>query len=152
MKYILLSFVMFTSCFLNHLPTPAGEQPVVVAAPAIKQQQKVTVLQKKLEAAELEQKKAEEEVERLLKEVSDAQLALIRKRVDSYEQQIQKLQTDPQKYAQLLQLESSTLFLKEREMLHQMIQTGPSPSAFEAQVVLDRILRMITEISDGAVR
>ena len=150
MKYILISFVMFTSCFLNHMPTSAGDQPVVLAAPPTKKKHKIESLQKKLEAAENEQKKAGEEVARLRKEVSEAQLALIRKHVESYEQQIQKLQTDPQKYAQLLQIESSALFLKERETLHSMIQSDAS--SFEAQVVLDRILRMITEISDDAVR
>ena len=152
MRISIVALFILTQCMMGRAPGVGDDQAVVQTLPATKQKQKIALLQKKLEVAEKAQKKAEDEVERLAKEVHLAQLSLIRKQVASYEEQIHKLQSDPQKYAQLLQIESSTLFLKEREMLHQMIQTGPSPSAFEAQVVLDRILRMITEISDDAVR
>ena len=147
MKTLLtLALFFLTSCAMN---SPLGDDTSVVqAVPAVKQKQKIALLQKKLEHAEKEQKRAEEEVERLNDEVHEAQLVLVRKQVASAEEQIKKLQSDPRKYAQLIQLEASTLFLKEREMLHELIQTGPSPSAFEAQVVLDRILGMITELSN----
>ena len=40
-------------------------------------------------------------------------------------------------------------FMRDGERVtQQMMENGPSPEAFEAQVVLDRILRMITEIRD----
>ena len=147
---LLLAFV--SSCFYQHGNPPGDGQNIVLSAPVSKQKQKVALLQKKLDVAEKEQKKVQSEVERLQKEVDEAQLAMIRKQIDSYEDQIRKLHSDPRKYAQLLQIESSSLFLKERETLYGMIQEGPSPSAFEAQIVLDRILRMITDLSNEGMR
>lgn len=106
---------------------------VVQGISAKKQKQRITTLQKKLEAAEQERRKAQSEVERLAFEIDQAQLALIRKQVDKYEQKKEK---------------TPSLFLEEREELYRMIQTGPSPASFEAQVELDRILRIITALSD----
>jgi hypothetical protein len=144
-------FFLLSGCWANRAPG-GDDQAIVHSVPAVKQKQKIAFLQKKLDFAEKEKIKADKEVERLSQEVHEAQLALIRKQVGGVEEQIRKLQADPQKYAQLLQYEASALFLKEREILHQLIQTGPSPSAFEAQVVLDRILRMITDLSNDSPR
>lgn len=99
-----------------------------------KQRQKIAYLQKKLESAEKEQKKVQSEVEKLASEIDAAQIALIRRQVDDYESQESR---------------DVHLFLEEREALYRMIQTGPSPTAFEAQVELDRILRVITDASQG---
>lgn len=127
MRYFIL-FLLLTGCFSSN------EQAFVVQGPsAKKQKQKIAVLQKKLEQAEKEQKKVEDEVERLASEIDQVQLSLIRKQVDKYEKKNEK---------------SPSLFLEERESLYRMIQSGPSPSSFEAQVELDRILRLITELSD----
>lgn len=98
-----------------------------------RQKQKIASLQKKLEAAEREQRAAQSEVEKLALEIEEAQIALIRRQVDDYE-----------KKAGL----ASDLFLEEREALYQIIRSGPGPASFEAQVELDRILRLITERSD----
>ena len=99
-----------------------------------KQRQKIAVLQKKLESAEKEQKKIETDVEKIAREIDEAQIALIRRQLDEYENRAHN---------------KASLFVEEREALYRMIQSGPSPSAFEAQVELDRILRLITEFSDG---
>lgn len=148
-----LCFLLLTSCSLHQATTPGGfDQALVQNAPLIKQKQKIALLEKKVQLAEKEQKKAEEEVEKLKRELGQAELILIQKQVNGFETQVKKIQTDPQLSARLLQIEASTLFLKEREILYQMIQDGPSPSAFEAQVMLDRILRMITELGDGVSR
>lgn len=148
MRKLIFPLLFLHSC-INRSSIPGGDdQTIVFAAPSTKQKQKIAFLKKKLSFAEKEQQKALNEVERLQSQINEAQLVLIRKQVDSYEQQIEKFLNDPQKYAKLLQIEATTLFLKEREMLHQMIQSGPSPSAFEAQVVLDRILRFITDLGN----
>lgn len=126
MRYLLI-LLIFTGCF-------QGPEQLLVQGPSAKKQKlKIAVLQKKLEQAEKEQQKALTEVERLAAEIEQAKLALIRKQIDKYEHKTEK---------------AVSLFLEEREALYQMIQTGPSPSAFEAQVELDRILRLITELSD----
>jgi hypothetical protein len=123
----LLLFLLLTGCF-------QGPEQLLVQGPSAKKQKlKIAVLQKKLEQAEKEQQKAHTEVERLAAEIEKAKLALIRKQIDKYEQKTEKI---------------ASLFLEEREALYQMIQTGPSPAALEAQVELDRILRLITELSD----
>lgn len=145
-------FLLFTltSCFVSHSSILGGREEIAQGLSVAKQKQKIALLQKKLKVAEKHQRQAQEEVERLSSEMEKTQLALIQKEVDSYEEQMRKCQSDPQRATYLFQIESSTFFLKERELLHQMIQNGPSPSAFEAQLILDRILRMITELSDNA--
>lgn len=113
-----------------------------------KQKQRIASLQKKLESAEKEQVKIHEEVEWLRHQMQSAELALIRRKVEDYEDRLRELEKDPIAYSRFLQLESAALFLSEREILHQMIQAGPSPSSFEAEAVLDQILRFITNLSD----
>ncbi len=126
-RLILLTLALLTSCF------SVGE-PLLVQGPSPKKQkQKIAVLQKKLESAEKEQKKIETDVERLSLEIDEAKLSLIRRQLDDHERSGMK---------------DSALFMDEREALYRMIEAGPSPSAFEAQVELDRILRLITECSD----
>lgn len=127
MKKIFIVLFVLTSCF-------GGNELAVVHGPsAKKQKQKIAVLQKKLESAEKTQKKVEDEVEKLASAINEVQLALIRRQIDDYERKENKV---------------PNLFLEEREVLYRMIQGGPSPSAFDAQVELDRILRIITELSD----
>jgi t-SNARE complex subunit (syntaxin) len=98
-----------------------------------KQKQRIAALQKKLQAAEKEQRAAEAEVERLVMEIEEAQVALIRRQVDDYERKTGY---------------TADLFLEEREALYQIIRSGPGPASFNAQIELDRILRLITERSD----
>lgn len=126
-RLFILTIAILASCF------SVGEQPIVQNLSPKKQKQKIAVLQKKLEMAAKEQKKIETDVERLSSEIDEAQLALIRRQLDDHERRGVK---------------DSALFMEEREALYRMIESGPSPSAFEAQVELDRILRLITECSD----
>lgn len=124
---MLVVLFFLTSCF-------GGNEFAVVHGPSPKKQkQKIAVLQKKLDLAAKTQKKVESEVEKLASEINQVQLALIRRQVDDYERKESKV---------------PNLFLEEREVLYRIIQGGPSPSAFQAQVELDRILRIITELSD----
>jgi hypothetical protein len=151
MRYIVFCFFSLLSlsgCFSSS-DRFGQEQPIVSTPRVRKESQKITNLQKKLELALQAEKRAKSEVERLDLEIHQTELALIRKCVDEYQKQISHFQMEPQKLAQL---EASGLFSKERETLHKIIQDGPTPSSFEAQVELDRILRMITEISDTTRR
>lgn len=127
---IIVFLLLLTGCFDSlKLQDPFISQSL---SPK-KQKQKIAVLQKKLEAAEKEHRDAQTEVEKLASEIEEAQLALIRRQVDDYERKNER---------------SSALFLDEREALYQIIQTGPGPASFQAQIELDRILRLITERSD----
>ena len=116
---------------------------------ATKQKQRIALLQKRLEFAEKDLKKAHDEVEKLHGELHQTQLILIGKQIENYEKQMYKFREDPRYKAKAFQGDKISLFLKEREMLQEMMENGPSPEAFEAQVVLDRILRMITELKDS---
>lgn len=130
----LLILLFLTSCVL--LQTSDEFTQVL---PPTKQKQKIALLEKKLQRAEKEQKKVEEEVGRLSNAVKEAQIALIQKQIEDYRKaHPQKL--DPE--------EVVSFFLKEREILHGMVLDGPSFTAFEAQKVLDQLLEMITELSD----
>lgn len=123
----LLALLLLTSC----MTTP--DQPIIQTISPKKQKQKIAHLQKKLQIAEKEQKKVQSEVESLISEIDEVQLSLIRRQLDDYEKKSTK---------------SLNLFLEEREALYRMIQAGPSPASLEAQAELDRILRLITELSD----
>ena len=138
-RFPAILLLLLSSCFWTQ-GTQVGE--LVQGPSPRKQKQKIVSLQKKLEAAEKEQKKVEEEVTRLSEEISKAQLMLIRRQVDDLEKRIQKTNVP----------EPSSLFMQERESLHRLIQEGPSPSSFEAQVELDRILRIITDLSNTEIR
>lgn len=103
-----------------------------------KQRQKISYLQKKLQLAEKEQKKLQIQIERLSDEAREVELAFIRKQIDHFEETIRK---NPNKKSDF---KSGDLFLDEREKLHTMILKSESP--YEAQVVLERILQLITDL------
>jgi len=127
--------LFFISCTGSYAESISYEMPLT------KQRQRVIFLQKKLQMAEKERKKVEEEVERLAEEIALAKLTLISRMVDDCEQEILQ---NPKKWSGV---DTAGLFLKERESLHEMIQHGSY--GFEAQLVLDKILQIITELSDG---
>jgi hypothetical protein len=144
MKLIYLVLILASACALrDEVYLSKGLSPR-------KQKQKIVSLQKKLEVAEKESAKVQEEVQLLRDEMRAAQITLIRRQAEELEEQLHKWELDPTAAAKRLQIESSTLFLQEREILHNMIQSGPSPTSFEAQVVLDQILRLITNLGDSA--
>jgi septal ring factor EnvC (AmiA/AmiB activator) len=129
MKRYFLIFLALPACF------SAPDQMVAQTINPKKQKQKIASLQKKLELAEKERAQIETEVERLAFEIDQAQLLLIRKQLDRCEQKKEPI--------------PPSLFLEEREALYRMIQADSSPASLEAQVELDRILRIITEFSDS---
>ncbi len=96
-----------------------------------KQRRRVVKLHKKWEWALQEKAKAEEEIEKLEREIDEAELALIREQINEYHEE-----------------RGSFLFVEEREILYRLIQSGSEESALEAQCQLDRILQIITEQSD----
>jgi hypothetical protein len=102
-----------------------------------KQRQKMIVLQKKLEQAERQKQRVGETVEVLRSQIRDTELALIRKSVEKNIKTVAESQKLP-----------SDLFVAERETLYKIIQEGVYPSSFEAQVVLDQILEMITNMKE----
>jgi septal ring factor EnvC (AmiA/AmiB activator) len=126
MKKIILSLLLLSACH-HSVSDPT------VAVNARKQRQKIALLKKKLGQVEEEQRKAKEEAEKIAAEINEAELALIRRQVDQYEK---KSHNTPM------------LFLEEREALYRMIQSG-HPGSLEAQLELDRILRLITASSDS---
>ena len=133
MRKMIVTCLLLSSCMSNIAFDG------VQSLSASKQKQRITFLQKKLEIAEKGLKGAQEEVEHLHSELHQSQLSLIARQIENYEQHIR--QVGPSRLSE----EKIAPFLKEREILQQMMENGPSPEAFEAQVVLDRILRMITE-------
>src|SRR5689334_17498332 len=130
---MLFLLIVLASCGIRMTPNVAELAPT-------KQKQKIVLLQKKLQLAEREQKKISAQVERLGDEMREAELAYIRKQVDTYEEIIRK---QPSKMADY---NSSDLFSDERERLHKMIHR--SESIYEAQIVLDRILQLICQLQD----
>ncbi len=97
------------------------------------QREKIFHLQKKMQLAQKEKERAEKDVVMLAREIDLAKLELIRRQIDNYE-------PSP--------LDPASAFIAEREALYGLIQSGDTEMALEAQVELDRILRIITELSD----
>lgn len=127
-------FFLFLSCTTSSVDAGLSDLSIT------KQRQRVTLLQKKLQMAEKEQKKIDMEVESLGEEIALAKLTLISKVVDEFEEGVRQ---NPQKWRGG---QTGNLLLKERESLYELIQT--SSYSFEAQMVLDKILQLITELSD----
>lgn len=113
-----------------------------------KQKQRIAYLEKKLEIAERDLQKTQDEVDLIQIELSRSQLALIEKQIDQYEKE-QKEGPGFLSKNTLFQKEQLSPFLKEREVLQKMLENGPSPESFEAQSVLDKLLRVITESKNG---
>lgn len=129
-------FLLFTSCGDMKGPNVADLAPT-------KQKQKIVLLQKKLQLAEKEHQKLKVKIEKLSDEMREVELAYIRKQIDQFEEIIRK---QPSKK---LDFDITELFLDEREKLHRMIQK--CESSYDAQIVLDRILQLITELGDSTV-
>lgn len=64
--------------------------------------------------------------------------------VDQYEKHLNTILLNPDKYSELIKEELSTLFLKERKTLTDMISQKED---LEAKNLLNRILRLITKLS-----
>jgi anti-sigma28 factor (negative regulator of flagellin synthesis) len=134
LKNLPLFFALVSCAGLSYTETSSRELPLT------KQKQRIAFLQKKLEMAEKEKKKVEAEVEHLSEEITQAKLAVITQLVNTFEEEMRR---NPKKWSG----QGAHLFLKERESLCEMIQSGSY--SFEAQMVLDKILQMITELSDA---
>jgi len=139
MWFFIAVFFLLTSCGVRDPSAFSHLQEI----PPSKQKQKIAFLQKKLSLAEKEEKKIKNQIDQLSEEVRDAELTYIRREIDCFEDIIR---FNPKKKRDI---DGSTLFLEERETLHRMIQNSQYP--FEAQVVLDRILQLITELGNDGV-
>jgi hypothetical protein len=133
-------FILWSACACLVACTQSYTESSSYEMPLTKQRQRVTFLQKKLQMAEKERSRTEEEVERLGEELSLAKLSLISKLVEECSREIEH---NPKKWSGV---QAGDLFLKERETLYELIQT--SSYSFEAQLVLDKILQIITNLSD----
>lgn len=123
-----MNFFLFFSAFLLTGCFQSADLAVVQTLQSEKGT--LTHLEKKLKQAEKVKHEAKLEVAAIKKEIDVAKIALIRKHIDEFKEG---------------KVSSKGLFTEEREVLYNMIQEGSSSIAFEAQLELDRILRMITE-------
>jgi len=142
MRYFFL-WCLLAGCSLQNRQAEEA-QPIVRQLSEVKQKQRLVFLQKKLQSAEQAELQAELWVKQLKKEIQIAKLALIRKQVDDYERQLENRETGSLK-EDLFMKNKETLFMKEREELYALIQSDADPNAV---ALLDRILRLITELSD----
>ena len=113
--------------FLLILAACTHQSTEVAHLSAKKQKQKIAALEKKLKLAEKNAIQIAKDVEELQEQIRFAELALIRKNMEK----------------------RNSLFLEEREVLHRMIQSGPTPASLEAQIVLDEILQLITKTREN---
>jgi len=142
MKFFFL-FLFIASCTLP----PVSSELLVKMSPT-KQKQKIAFLQKKLNMAEKEQKRIAGEIDFLQEEIKQTELAFVRRIVSEMEEKLKKFEENPLYRFKMNDREISNLFLDEREILHRLIRTGPTPASLEAQGVLDQILRLITSLNE----
>ena len=110
----------------------------------VKLKQKAILLQKKLDKAQRTLSEDEQTIERLRSELCDAELNAIESKVESFESQ---WRGNPQRLIQSIRPEFPKLFLSERETLSRIIHKGPDIR--RAQALLDRVLQLITQLSDS---
>lgn len=127
-KIQLISLLILSSCHLG------SDGSAFQSLSVQKQKMRLVNLEKKLERAKEIEAHAKIQLEELKEEVDSAKVYLIRKELDDFEKTKRR--------------DGNSLFAEEREALYDLIQKGPSSASFEAQIELDRILRIITEFSD----
>lgn len=133
----LFSLLLLSSCLSTSI-LPGSEFLFGTSPPpGAKEKERIVALHKKLKGAEKERVRTADEIAKLQEEVRQTQLALVQRRIEEYEKKGISWRERP-----------SSLFLEERQLLHEIIQAGPSPSSLEAEIVLDQILRIITDCSD----
>ena len=112
-----------------------------------KHKHKAALLQKKLAAAERKLQETQEETQRIRSALCEAELNAIEIDLEHLEK---KWQTNPEQLLATLQQEAPHLFLEERQMLHTIIDLDES--SLRAQLLLDRFLQLITQLSETSNR
>jgi len=138
MKSILLA-LLFTSC--THLPVSNA----LVSHNGKKQKQRIAAIEKKIGQIEEDLSQKGKEIEILRKEKKKAELEFIKDKVEQHEEELRSFREGRGK------VRKEISFAEEREVLHQLIQDGPSPTSYEARLLLDQLLRIITSWSSEAV-
>ena len=151
-KTVLIFSLFLTGCLSNNNLLSLDNQDNVQNLSVSRQKQRITLLQKKLQIAQKDLEEAQEQVSVLSKELQASQLALISRQIETYEQQAEKSQGLSFRNSFKISQDSNGLFIKEREMLEEMMESGPSPESSQAQIVLDKVLRLITESQDIETR
>lgn len=105
-----------------------------------KMKQKISLLEKKLRRVRDEDEKTKSEISELIQEIYLTQLTLIENEVAESEKKLDRFYRP---------IDTAALFLKEREILHEIIQQGTLSMTQHAEALLDRILRIITVLSDN---
>jgi hypothetical protein len=145
-KYLYLVFLAATGLFLS--ACSAKQQPststVFHAKADGKLKQKAVLLHKKMEAAQRTLTEDQRAIDRLREQLCDAELNAIESKIESLENQ---WRSHPQRLIGQHR-DISYLFLDERETLNRIIRMGPD--SLRAQSLLDRVLQLITQVSDSA--
>lgn len=149
LKVVISWSICLTGCMSNSSLLSLDNQDNIQNLSVSRQKQRISLLQKKLQNAQKDLFEAQELVSVLSKELQASQLALIARQIENYEQQVEKAQIFAQKnnYTKFSH-DQNVLFIKERELLEEMMENGPSPESSQAQIVLDKVLRLITESQD----
>lgn len=140
-----LVFPLATALFLSSCSAPQQSSFQAIFQPHAdpKLKQKAIVLQKKLDKAQHTLSENQLTIDRLRSQLCEAELNAIESSIESFES---RWRSDPQKLIQSLHRDVPNLFLDERESLSRIIRLGPDSR--RAQVLLDRVLQLITQLSD----
>lgn len=131
-------------CSACSIGQQASSQIVYHPQGDIRLKQKAALLQKKLDKAQHTLSEDEKTIERLRLQLCEAELNAIESKVKSFESQ---WLSNPQRLIQSVRPEFSKLFLEERETLSRIIHGGADVQ--RAQALLDRVLQLITQLSDS---
>jgi|GEM_PF-3450261 len=142
-RTVLLSCSASFLCLGCSIKHQGGSQTAFYSQSDSKLRQKATFLQKKLEKAQRTLSEDEKSIERIRAQLCEAELNAIESKVESFENQ---WRTDPQRLIQSIRPEFSKVFFEERETLNRIIRIGIDIP--RAQTLLDRVLLLITELSD----
>lgn len=153
LKVVISGSLCLSGCMSNNSLLSLDNQDNIQNLSISRQKQRISLLQKKLQNAQKDLCDAQELVSVLSKELQASRLALIARQIENYEQQVEKAQSFAQKNNLIkFSQDQNLLFIKERELLEEMMENGPSPESSQAQIVLDKVLRLITESQDIETR
>jgi hypothetical protein len=138
-RWLLAATALLFSCSVEK-PTAA---PIFYEKVDAKLKQRALLLQKKLDAAQRTLTEDQRSIDRLREQLCNAELNAVESKIQIMENQ---WQANPQRMV-VLHNDISHFFINDRETLSQIIRNGPD--SLRAQSLLDRVLQLITQVSDS---
>ena len=145
---ILRLFLLPVFCFFLFYGCSRSSQEVsfVHKTPPAKEK-KLKNLEEKISKAQIEKQKAEQDLQTLKIKFYARSLKIVKNKMTEFKQFRKGLEKKPDLWERFIAAELNLLFVEERRALIQVIEQCPEVAP-DAQLMLDSILRIITELAN----